>query len=227
MIKAVIFDMFETLITQYQSPLYFGMQMAGDAGISNDKFQPLWQATEHDRSIGKITLEQALEMILKKNQCYSLELLDHIVKKRIEAKQECFHHMHKEIIPMFSKLKEKEISLGLISNCYSEEAKVIRESELFPYFDAVFLSCEEGIQKPEEEIFRRCIKKLSVKAEECLYIGDGGSYELETAKHLGMKAIQAVWYFQKGRKQLSKRNPNFVSCETPLAVLDHVMHSCH
>lgn len=33
MIKAVIFDMYETLITLFQSPLYFGTQMAIDAGI--------------------------------------------------------------------------------------------------------------------------------------------------------------------------------------------------
>ena len=31
MIRAVIFDMFETLITHYESPLYFGAEMAEDA----------------------------------------------------------------------------------------------------------------------------------------------------------------------------------------------------
>ncbi len=36
MTQAVIFDMFETLITHYQSPLYFGAQMAMDAGIPED-----------------------------------------------------------------------------------------------------------------------------------------------------------------------------------------------
>ncbi len=39
MIKAVIFDMFETLITLFESPLYFGSQMAYDAGIPEEKFQ--------------------------------------------------------------------------------------------------------------------------------------------------------------------------------------------
>lgn len=222
MIQAVIFDMFETLITHYKSPLYFGTHMARDAGISDNKFQPLWQATESDRSIGKITLEQVLEMILRKNECYSKELLENIAKKRMEAKRECFKNMHKEIIPMLSKIKEKGILIGLISNCYSEEAKAIRESELFPYFDAVFLSCEQGIQKPDKRIFKYCMEKLSVKPEDCLYIGDGGSYELETAQDLGMKAIQATWYFQKGIKQVSKRNDNFVSCGTPLTILNYL-----
>lgn len=39
MIKAVIFDMYETLITLFESPLYFGTQMAFDAGIAEEKFQ--------------------------------------------------------------------------------------------------------------------------------------------------------------------------------------------
>jgi putative hydrolase of the HAD superfamily len=60
MTRAIIFDMFETLITHYCSPLYFGTQMAEDAGIPADKFQALWRLTEHERTIGKLTLEETL-----------------------------------------------------------------------------------------------------------------------------------------------------------------------
>ena len=77
MIKAVIFDMYETLITLYESPLYFGSQIALDAGIEEDKFQRLWSVAEEDRTIGKITLEEILEKILKENGCYS-ELTDQL-----------------------------------------------------------------------------------------------------------------------------------------------------
>jgi putative hydrolase of the HAD superfamily len=87
MIKAVIFDMYETLITHYNCPLYFGAQMAKDAGISEDEFQKLWRPTEYDRSIGKLRLEEVIEMILKENNCYSKELLKTIVDKRIAVKE--------------------------------------------------------------------------------------------------------------------------------------------
>ena len=39
MIKAVIFDMYETLITHYESPIYFGKEIAMDAGMPVEKFQ--------------------------------------------------------------------------------------------------------------------------------------------------------------------------------------------
>lgn len=219
MIRAVIFDMFETLITHYQCPLYFGSQIAKDAKIPKDRFLPLWQATESDRTIGKVTLEEVLETIFRENLCYSEKLLRDITKKRIETKRECFRHLHPEIIPMLSKLKERGLFVGLISNCYFEEAQVIRKSELCPYFDAVFLSCEQGIQKPDEEIFERCMKNLGVKAEECLYVGDGGSSELETAKRLGMRAVQAVWYLREDTTQPSRRKKDFCPMEKPLDVL--------
>lgn len=79
MLKAVIFDMYKTLITLYESPPYFGTQIALDAGIEEEKFQELWNSKEEDRTIGKITLEEILEIILKENGCYSENKMNYIV----------------------------------------------------------------------------------------------------------------------------------------------------
>lgn len=224
MIKAVIFDMYETLITHYQSPLYFSPQMAADAGISEEQFQAIWRPTERERSIGKMTFENVVERILKENHCYSEEVLNTIAEKRKAAKLECFRHLHPEVIPLLKELKEQGIHIGLISNCFSEEAEVIKKSELFPYFDAPYLSYEQGVQKPDEEIFFRCMNHLSVKADECVYVGDGGSLELETATKLGMKAVQAVWYFEEGNVHPGIRNRQFLQAETPLEILKYVTY---
>lgn len=220
MIKAVIFDMYETLITLYESPLYFGTQIALDAGIREDAFQKLWTAAEEDRTIGKITLEEILEKILKENDCYSESKIKYIVGKRIQCKEEAFEHLHAEILPMLRLLKEKGILIGLISNCFSEEAVVIKKSILYSFFDAVCLSFDEGVQKPDQAIFDRCLEKLNVQADECLYVGDGGSLELEAAKMAGMKAVQAVWYLKEGTNQPSKRKEEFENVETPLDILN-------
>lgn len=77
--------------------------------------------------MGKMTLEEALEFILKEKQCYSEELLSKIVEKRKESKRECFKHLHPEILPMLKELKKKGIAIGLISNCFSEEAEAIKK----------------------------------------------------------------------------------------------------
>lgn len=219
MIKAVIFDMYETLITLFESPLYFSTQMAIDAGISEEKFQELWRPAEKDRTIGKVSLEEIITTILKENDCYSEELLNIIVKKRVASKVEAFHHMNSKIIPMLSMIKERELQIGLISNCFSEEADVIENSVLYPYFDALCLSYRERLQKPDIAIFQRCMDKLDVQAKECLYVGDGGSYELETAEKIGMKVVQTAWYLKENTYQPSKRKVGFEQAETPFDIL--------
>ena len=38
-IQAVIFDMYETLVTQFSSPLYYGTEIAGDLGLTPEEFE--------------------------------------------------------------------------------------------------------------------------------------------------------------------------------------------
>lgn len=219
MIRAVIFDMFETLITHYESPLYFSAEMAKDAGIPLESFKQVWRPTEYPRSIGKMTLEDAVEKVLREHNRYSEELLNKLAEKRREAKRECFKHLNLDIIPMLEALKEQGFLIGLISNCFSEEAEIIRKSEIFPYFDTVCLSCELGVAKPDEEIFNMCMNKLGLEACECLYVGDGGSHELETAERLGMKPVQAAWYLKEGTTQPVGRKSEFSQMESPMDVV--------
>ena len=222
MIKAVIFDMYETLITHYACPLYFSEEMAMDAGISLEEFRKEWRSTEHDRSIGIFTTDEVISQILYRHQCYSDEKLSILMSKRIHTKEECFKHLHPEIIPLLKSLKEKGIIIGLISNCFSEEAKVIRDSCLYPYFDAVFLSCEEGVEKPDKEIFLRCMSTLNVKPEECIYVGDGGSHELEAARSLGMYPLQALWYWNKKSEHVIKLKEEFEQLDNPMVILNYL-----
>lgn len=220
--KAVIFDMYETLITHYNCPLYFSAEMAADAGVPVERFQPLWRAMEYERTVGKMTFEDVITRILEENNCYSEDILKKIADKRTAIKVECFKHLHEEIIPMLEALKQRGIKLGLISNCFSEEAVVIRNSVLFPYFDGVCLSYEQGIQKPDKEIYRRCMEQLDVIPEECVYVGDGGSFELETAGELGMRAVQAVWYLREGNFHSKGRMGGFEQAKRPLDVLAYL-----
>lgn len=220
MIKAVLFDMYETLITHYRSELYFSIQMAMDAGLSIAQFQGLWRESEEDRTLGKITFKEVMEMILEKHHQNDPKILATIISKRNQTKEACFDHLHEEIIPLLEALKQKGIKIGLISNCFDEEAKVIRNSILFPYFDKVCLSCEEHVAKPDIQIYHRIIEALGVRCDECIYIGDGGSHELETAQSLGMKTYQATWYFCEANKRVCQRKQLFKEVSSPLEVLN-------
>ncbi len=224
MVKAVIFDMFETLITHFDAPLYMGKQIAEDAGINEPKFREIWDTTESDRTLGKKTFEEVIEHILTVNSRYTKDLFDKIVSKRYASKIECFRHLHPQILPMLNSLKESNLKIGLITNCYFEEKKAIRESTLYRFFDSVCMSCELGVKKPDVEIFRKCLNDLSVTPNECIYVGDGGSYELETALSLGMHPIQAAWYLKDNVGQPEKIKEGYTHAFDPMAILENIQY---
>ncbi len=66
-IQAVIFDMYETLVTQFCSPLYYGTQIAGDLGLRAEEFLPGWWATEEARATGRLTFEGAMAELLRRH----------------------------------------------------------------------------------------------------------------------------------------------------------------
>lgn len=225
MIKAVIFDMYETLITHFETPLYFGSEMSKDMGIEEEIFIPQWRATEDSRTKGKYTTDEVVEKLLKENGRYEESILKLVMDKRIATKEDCFNHLNAQIIPMLDELKNKGIKVALISNCFSEEAKVIRKSVLFPYFDVVMLSCEQGMRKPDEAIYLKCLKELELNADECLYVGDGGGNELDTARKLNMKPLQALWYLKEGSKQPVGRLKEFEGLVNPLDIFEYIKRS--
>lgn len=51
------------------------------------------------------------------------------------------------------------------------------------------ISCEERIQKPARAIYETACRRLNVKPQECVYIGDGSFEELTGAAAVGMFPI--------------------------------------
>ena len=226
MIRAVIFDVYETLITHYhgKSALYFSPQMAAEAGVSLSCFQEVWRGREIERTVGKVSLEETLQEILEKNTSDSTNevavKVAQMTEKRIATAECCFQNLHPEILPMFEGLKTRGIKIGLISNCFSEEARVIKDSVLASYCDVICLSYDLGMRKPEAQIYAECVRRLGVSPEECLYVGDGGSSELEAAEAFGMKALQAMWYLKNREDGVMRKKEAFENLLSPLEVVN-------
>ena len=197
MIKAVIFDMFETLVTLFTGRTYFSENIAVDLGQPIEAFRKCWHETEKDRTLGKYSMEEGLAITLKNLGVYSEENVKMICQKRRDALGDTFNDIPKESLWLLKTLREKGLKVGLITNTFSDERDMIRSSPLFPLFDAAMISYEQGLLKPDLEIYRRMMNALNVKPEECLYVGDGGSHELTGARELGMNAVQCTWFHDR------------------------------
>ena len=222
MIKAVIFDMFETLVTHYRSESYFGEQIAVDLNLSEENFRQIWDTTDDDRTLGRRTFEDTISEIMHANDIYSEELLKKVVRKRKECKEKIFTTFGKEITDMLDALKENGLKIALISNCFDEEVGPIKNSILYPYFDEALLSYELGIMKPDPKIFKLALERLKLKPDECIYVGDGGSHELEAASDCGMKAYQARWYLKENKRRAPRIFDEFIALNKPDDILKYI-----
>lgn len=67
-----------------------------------------------------------------------------------------------------------------------------------------------------------CMNELDVEADECIYVGDGGTFELETAHALGIHPIQATWYLKDGVNQPAKKKQEFLQADSPLDIISKI-----
>jgi putative hydrolase of the HAD superfamily len=195
MIKAVIFDLFETLITEWGHEKYTKRRISDYLHLNYELFSKFWEGNAYGRYQGKVSFEESIRYVCQKCGGTLLpDMLSYVVSKRMSTKAACFDYIDTDVITLLKKLKEHGIRLAMLSNCSSEEVTAIRQSSLCPYFDTLVLSYEVGLSKPDPLIYKRVLEELRLPAAECFYVGDGGSNELEGARAAGMDTVQAKWY---------------------------------
>jgi len=198
MAKAVIFDLFETLITEWGHEKYTKRMMCADLGVSIDDFSPLWEELHDIQYRGEITFADSIRYVCGKlGVSVDVNRLVYVVNRRITTKSACFDCLHDGIIPMLERLRSCGYKLAILSNCSEEEVRTIRDSSLAPLFDAIVLSYETGLCKPDTEIYELTAQRLGVDVRDCVFIGDGGSRELYGAVESGMRAYRAMWYIRE------------------------------
>ena len=197
MIKAVIFDMFETLVTLFEGKTYWGENIAEDVGADPTEFRREWHAIEKDRSCGKYTIEEGLEVVLKKLGLYSPEKVTLAASKRIAALSDTFSNIPDETVELLNELKNRGLKVGIITNTFNDERDMIRSSILIPYIDEALISYEQGLCKPDPALYEKMTRLFHVEPDECLFVGDGGSRELYAARDAGMHALQCTWFHDR------------------------------
>jgi epoxide hydrolase-like predicted phosphatase len=85
--------------------------------------------------------------------------------------------------------------IGMLSNAGGNWLKELFDEEDIKLFDAVVLSAEIGVSKPDPRAFQIATDRLGVKFEESIFVDDLQHY-VEAARALGMKAIHYKNYQQ-------------------------------
>jgi putative hydrolase of the HAD superfamily len=109
-------------------------------------------------------------------------------------------------------IREDGYKVAIIANGDSNSCRnIIKVTGLQDYFDAIIISEEAGIEKPDQEIFNIALAKLGVKAENAVMVGNRIDADIIGANRIGMKSIWFKWnnrYEDKISDQ--KERPNFI-----------------
>jgi HAD superfamily hydrolase (TIGR01662 family) len=94
--------------------------------------------------------------------------------------------------------------LGIVSNFAIPECvvKLLETHGLDKFFDVVVVSGAVNKRKPSPEIFQQALKKLSVDAAETVFVGDTVDADIKGAKDMGMKTIFIERRAQKEAEQI-------------------------
>jgi len=106
-----------------------------------------------------------------------------------------------EAIPLLKTLKNKK-SLALITNFDHPPHiyKILSKYELTKFFDYITISGEIGINKPDPRIFHITLKKIGIKPDQVVFIGDSKE-DIQGATNAGIKPI--LIQRQKSKKILA------------------------
>lgn len=103
---------------------------------------------------------------------------------------------HKELETLYPDTKEvlkclfeRGYKLGIIANQSLGSEKRLEEWGILKYFSVVIASAEEGVAKPDKEIFLRALNKAGCEPQNAVMVGDRLDNDIVPANKIGMKTV--------------------------------------
>lgn len=111
-------------------------------------------------------------------------------------------------LDVINKLKKMKLKVGIVTSRRKNTKTTMESGGLNPkIFDVIITAEEVENLKPNPEGVILALKRLKVKPEEALFIGDA-SVDMEMAKNAKVKTVGLTWGF--GGKSIYKAKPNYV-----------------
>lgn len=181
--RAVIFDIGGVLF-QYKKPAKFSWE---SIGLMEQEMVLLFRNNSvfQQALVGKVTREEAYAAVWAEMQ-KRLSLPDDRLQELVASSR--LGEWDDELLAFIRTLRPT-YKTGVISDAWLDTREQIRPWANDDLFDAIVISAEEGVAKPDAEIYRRALSRLGVAAEEAIFVDDWPP-NVEGARALGIHAIQ-------------------------------------
>jgi putative hydrolase of the HAD superfamily len=198
MLRAVLFDLYETLVTESRTQRAGASSLGPELGCEREAFRGQWRTLRPAVTVGRLSFRQALSDIATRLGSHAEDAtLQRLQQARIRSKAESFGQIEDPILTMIGHLRSRELRLGVISNCFAEDVTAWPQCSLASDFDCTVWSFEVGLAKPDPEIYIEAARRLHVDVSETWFIGDGMQEELSGAERAGLRAFRALWFLRR------------------------------
>ncbi len=201
-IKAVFFDAGGTLFRPYpsvgeiyaKSALVYGVQC--DPELLEATFYAAWKKRGGLASLGTETSEEkermwwyslVQEVFAGHGGVPEFDKFFHVLHRSFEDKElwEIFPEVHE----VLRELRNRGVTLGIVSNWDLRLAKLLVNLNLHSNFDFFISSSLCGATKPDPKIFREALQLAKSKPEETIHVGDTYEEDVVGAKAVGIHPL--------------------------------------
>lgn len=189
MIKAIIFDLDDTLISEKEY-IKSGFR-AVSKKISCDNNIDFDRVFE---KMIKLFEESSNEVFNRVLDSFEIKYTKEKINELIKAYREHIPDINffDDVIPTITKLKSNGYKIGIITDGYKEtQIRKIKKLDCKKWFDEIIITDEIGrdFWKPHEKPYKLMAEKLNLELEEMVYIGDNANKDFITANKLGIMTI--------------------------------------
>jgi HAD superfamily hydrolase (TIGR01509 family) len=190
-VDAVLFDLYDTLVwTEW--PL-LRERLAEAVGVRPRDLMRGFVATRDARGVGIFgSAEGDLRAVFA---AAGADLSDDRVRELTRIELETLTkggiHLYDDSLPVLRELRARGVPTAIISNCDHATRPVVDALALEDEVDAVVLSFEAGVLKPNPDIYRTTLERIGAAPARSTFVDDQAAY-LDGAAALGMQTFQIV-----------------------------------
>jgi len=99
-----------------------------------------------------------------------------------------------DVPPLLAALREAGVQTGVVTHGWTaKQAEKLVRLGLLEFFDpeAIFISDQVGISKPNPKLYAHVLRELGREPEEVMYVGDNPTHDVRPPQSLGMIAVWA------------------------------------
>ena len=182
--RAILLDLYDTLVDGDWHG--WRAQLSTLTGLDEDTLSMAYHVTREERNTGAYpTADDSMRGLL--TAAGLAAPTDALIRTVVEA-EEAFGgsvRLYDDSLPTVAALRERGIRTALVSNCSHATRPIVEQLGLPELFDAVVLSFELGVRKPQPGIYEAALRAIEADPADAVFVDDQAAY-CDGARALGI-----------------------------------------